>query len=219
MPSRRPIVLLTGFGPFPGVPVNASADLAAELASRGARAFPGYRIVAAELPTEWERAPATAALLYEGLRPAVALHFGVSRRARGFEIETRGRNVTCQSADATGILPSAARLAPEGPEVVASAIPVARIMVRLRRLGLPVSISRDAGRYLCNAVLFHGLVHRSATGEAPITGFIHIPEGLAGMRPGRPRPARGTRMAWPDAVTGGLEILGTCLGRPPLLRR
>ena len=46
-------MLLTAFGPFPGVPVNATMRLVPELAERAALAFPDARFVTEMLATEW----------------------------------------------------------------------------------------------------------------------------------------------------------------------
>ena len=85
-------VLVTGFGPFPEVPFNASATLVAALAETMRIAEPRARLFTAMLPTDWRQAPAEAMALIDRLRPDVVLHFGVSGRAEGFEIETRAVN-------------------------------------------------------------------------------------------------------------------------------
>ena len=58
----RPIVLLTGFGPFPGVPENATAVLVPRLAKAARELFPTYDFVAEILPTEWTAAPQKAGI-------------------------------------------------------------------------------------------------------------------------------------------------------------
>ncbi len=58
MPKRaelRSTVLLTGFGPFPGVPSNTSADLVKKVVRLARRTLPEFHFAAAVLPTEWTR--------------------------------------------------------------------------------------------------------------------------------------------------------------------
>ena len=213
MPTR-PQILLTGFGPFPGVAANATSVLVPRIAAAAAQAFPGAGVECHILPTEWETGLARISELYDRLRPGVALHFGVAGRATGFEIETRGRNHCAQSKDAAGCLPPLACLTPEGPEYLAATLPAAHIVERLRRRGIPAMISRDAGGYLCNALLYRTL-EIARTGPAPArSGFIHLPASLVNER----NPARGPhpscRLDWADVIAGGLEIIATCLGRP-----
>ncbi|HXF53453.1 MAG TPA: pyroglutamyl-peptidase I [Hyphomicrobiaceae bacterium] len=205
MGERHPTLLITGFGPFPGYPSNASGLLAHAVADRAARCLPGCRVRAATLPTEWIAGPMRLAQLDAELRPALAIHFGISRRARGFVIECRARNIAARAADAIGALPPGGRIVPDGPETLSSTLPAGRILARLRRLGVPAALSQDAGSYLCNAILYHSLA--AAREDASRRGFVHVPPGIAnGM-------AR-CQLDWNSAVIGGLEIVRTCLGGP-----
>lgn len=191
-------VLLTGFGPFPGMPENASAALVRALSARARVAFKNYRFHAAILPTEWHAAPERVSALISKLRPALALHFGVAKDAEGFRIETRGLNQCRMTADAAGRLPPAPVLIADAPEYYGTALPLDGIVGRLRELQLPVSTSDDAGGYLCNSVLYHTL-----HGSAPVAfkaGFVHIPSSLA-----------ASGLSFEDAVTGSLEMIRIAL--------
>lgn len=210
----RPVFLLTGFGPFPGAPRNASSLLTAELARVAARYLPGYAVYAETIPTEWQAGPARVAELLDELEPAVVLHFGVSHRARGFVVETRARNACEDIVDACGAAPEAPCLHPDGPSEMASTLPTGLIVERLRRMGLPVQLSRDAGGYLCNAVLYRSLSEarpREAAGFGPRRGFVHIPDRLAGSRYGS-RRASASLLDWEAAVEGGIAIMSVCAG-------
>jgi len=203
MRDHHPTLLITGFGPFPGYPQNASGLLAQAVADRAARCLPGCRVRVAILPTEWIAGPQQLAQLDAEFRPAIAVHFGISRRARGFVIECRARNIAARMADAVGALPPGGCIAPNGPETLSSTLPAARILVRLRRLGVPAALSQDAGSYLCNAILYHSLA--AARKDASRRGFIHVPPGLLnGMA--------HCQLDWDGALAGGLEIVRACLG-------
>src|SRR5262245_29794846 len=153
----RTTVLITGFGPFPGVPVNATMRLVPELVRTGAHLHPDVRILSEILATEWAAAPQRLEPLLAEARPDLVLHFGVSSRARGFEIEARARNACTQSPDAAGALPAGAAVQEGGAEHLATSLPVQHIVTRLRLRGIPAFVSRDAGGYLCNATLYHSL--------------------------------------------------------------
>src|SRR3990172_12967156 len=58
MPSPRPTILLTGFGPFPGIAKNASALLAAKLGRLAASRFRAHRGGGKVLPPEGGGGPA-----------------------------------------------------------------------------------------------------------------------------------------------------------------
>lgn len=211
--QHRPAILLTGFGPFPGVPVNATAELVPQIAASAARAFADVHIVPEILPTDWRLAPERLQALLAVLRPHLALHFGVSGRARGFEVEQRARNLCSLTPDAAGAAPVSGGVLEGAPEELRATIPVQTIVGRLRRRGIPAFVSRDAGLYLCNATLFNSLIlARDTPGRR--TGFIHVPTNLALARGVGPGLAGGSRLTWEQAVAGGLEILAACLGRP-----
>ncbi|MGE0701379.1 MAG: pyroglutamyl-peptidase I [Hyphomicrobiaceae bacterium] len=213
MPQDRPAVLITGFGPFPTVAANATSVLVPRIAEACRRAVPGVAFSAFILPTEWQASLALLDELTVRLRPVVSLHFGVSGRATGFEIETRGRNVCSQSEDAAGKLPDAACVSPGGPEFLPATLPAAHIVERLRRRGLPAQVSRDAGGYLCNALLYRSLEIARAFGAPARSGFVHLPASLVNERRPALEPRSGMALSWDDVVEGSVEIAAAALGR------
>lgn len=204
----RANVLLTGFGPFPGVPKNASTELVARLAAVARPHFPDHRFEVRILDTAWETTPAAIADCYTGATPVAALHFGVSDRARGFVIETLARNTCRSTPDCNGAIPSASCLDESAPGVLAVTISAEGLAARLRKLGLPVALSDDAGGYLCNAALFHSLTCAGRAGAATRIGFIHIPTRIG-------QPASGAPLDWESALEGGLEIIRAALDAGP----
>jgi pyroglutamyl-peptidase len=170
----RPTVLLTGFGPFPGVRRNASAVLVKRLATCAQKALPHYRFAAAVLPTEWVAAPHLLSELYTRHDPVLALHFGVAPNMRGFRIEKEARNFCRPSPDAAGCLPVLDRVSADGAPTLASTIAAETIARHLDVHGYEAKLSDDAGGYLCNAVLYRSLVEAKARGGRCRTGFIHV---------------------------------------------
>lgn len=222
--TGRPLILLTGFGPFPTVAANATSLLVPRISQAAERAFSGADFACHILPTEWGAGLSSVAHLYLRLEPEIALHFGVSSRANGFEIETRGRNRCSQSIDAAGLPPPARELTLRGPEYLPATLPAAHIAERLRRRGLPAMVSRDAGGYLCNALLYRTQEVARGMARPPRSGFIHLPSSLVNERNPWRGPLNGCRLGWDDVIGGGIEIIAACLGRaapptPPLPRR
>src|SRR5208337_2174559 len=95
-------VLVTGFGPFPGISHNASASLV--LALENSPAAPGLEVTTAIIPVIWASARAATRQAVAGFQPHAVLHFGVSRRASGFEIETRALNMSGPKEDHAGVV-------------------------------------------------------------------------------------------------------------------
>lgn len=204
--NTRPVVLLTGFGPFPGVKRNASADVVQELARLCVERLRDVSVTAAILPVEWTAGPQAVAELLAIHRPAVALHFGVSARASGFVIEQHAYNEALATLDESGRMADASQLVPGDRPRRTATVPVRAAVGALRRAGFPARLSNDPGRYLCNAVLFHSLRHSARAASRVRTGFIHIPATLDPAASGT-----ATVLGWNDAVGGGLTLLETCL--------
>jgi pyroglutamyl-peptidase len=194
-------VLLTGFTPFPGVPVNLTATLVPQIAAHARRRFAQGRFVARVLPTEWAAAPLVLDELVARHQPDVVVHFGVDGSAEGFEIETQGINVCAARADAAGALPASVAVIEGAAERLAASLPVARILARLAARGIPARASDDAGRYLCNFVLYRSLHHAAGVRERQMrAGFVHLPPAFS--------PLGLTSEA---ALEGALEIVAACL--------
>jgi len=171
LPGRLPRLLLTGFGPFPGAPRNPTAEVVTQLAEPGRGRRLGVEIVPHVFATTWAALDDLAALI-AATRPDLVLHLGLKRRARAIAVETVARNrVLMAAVDATGVAPGSTQLDPDGPARCAATLPTRRMAARIAALGLPVEISADAGRYLCNALLWRSL--RLAPGRP--TGFLHLP--------------------------------------------
>jgi pyroglutamyl-peptidase len=216
--SRRPTILLTGFGPFPGVDSNATGELIPKLAEAARARFPEHEVIGEVLPVEWSRGPQALEGLLSGACAVLALHFGVSPEAKGFQIELVARNLRGARPDASGELPSCETVIATGPAMLASTVPAERIVARLTRGGFPCCTSNDAGSYLCNALMYHSLTAARTLPTPFLSGFIHVPANLQATS--CVETERGTECAltWTAAVAGSLEIIAACLeGEEPVV--
>ena len=209
MTNPKRTVLLTGFGPFPGVETNASGELVRRLARAARKRHPGLSVHSAVLPVEWQAAPRRLEHLIARHKPDIALHFGVSHRARGFVIETLAANDAIGTPDAAGEAAIGPELDPGGPRSRRVTLPAARIAKRLVKAGHPATLSNDAGRYLCNALLYHALTYAGGHGVPKLVGFIHLPETIADAG----APSVKHPLTWTMALDGALDILMECLAQ------
>jgi pyroglutamyl-peptidase len=198
--TPRTAVLITGFGPFPGVPDNLSGPFALSVAAAARRRFPHLAITADILDTVWTTAPERVSHRVNQLKPRVILHFGVSRAAYGVVIETRGHRACDTRRDALGHLPPLGLLPEAGHSILDADFPIDAADDALTAQGIDVSFSNDAGRYLCNAVLYQAIFAAQTLPHRCMAGFIHLP--VAFGPPG---------LTQPQALTAGLTILETCL--------
>ncbi len=88
-PSRH--ALITGFGPFPGVPRNPSGLLATRIARDPRWRRLGWRIKGRAFPTDYARVAAEIADLAEK-PPRFVLMLGVAARSKALRVEMVARN-------------------------------------------------------------------------------------------------------------------------------
>lgn len=172
---RPPRVLVTGFGPFPGAPVNPTEGLINALAHQRL-SLPGDGPLALDvLPVDYAAVPERLSALGRDFSPDVAIHFGLSERARGFTLERLARNeIRAEKPDIRGDRGEGGRIR-DGAGDLDSTLPLAEIEQDLVAKDLPVYWSDDAGGYLCNYLFFLSQ-GRFCAGFAPsMAGFVHVP--------------------------------------------
>jgi pyroglutamyl-peptidase len=199
-------VLLTGFGPFPGAPINPTGPLVEVLAHhrhpgvgeviRRAHVFAtAYRTVDDELP---------ALLARE--RPDVLLMFGLAQRSRHLRIETRARNcLTRMVPDVSGHTPRSAKIADGAPDALPLGAPAHRLVMAARATGVPAVMSRDAGSYLCNYLCWRACEAAAQSGGPRLFAFVHVPrvQRTTGLRGRLARPP----FLFADLVRAGEAIV------------
>lgn len=204
--SSRPRILITGFSTFPGAPFNPTERLVGALSAAPASLGGLGEIHTEVLAVEYESVPQRIDALGSAFSPEVAIHFGLSEKARGFTLERRARNaIAPDRVDNTGAQPEATMIVPDGGDVD-SRLPLQDIHDALVARRLPVSWSDDAGGYLCN-YLFYLSCGRLRPAFAPeMAGFIHVPL----LRPPGENRA-GEALTFDDLVAGALVIIDVCV--------
>lgn len=179
--SLAPRILVSGFGPFPGVPENPAGRIVRLLRDRAWRPD-GADLDWALLPTTWDGAVATLSEAIEAARPDAVLAVGVATGAEGFRVETLAHNrIAAERTDAAGAVHPAGPIDANGPPFVSSTAPTAAMVGAIGDAGLAAALSNDAGDYLCNFV-FYRLLTEIAAGRP--AGFLHIPpsgHGVSGL--------------------------------------
>jgi pyroglutamyl-peptidase len=171
----RTRILLTGFGPFPGIVDNPSARLVETLAGTRGFARRDCELHTQVLPTEWGAVGTLVPHLLNSLQPHVTIHFGVSRQARSLRIERSAHNNILPRVDAAGVLPARRRIQLDGPARLESTVAVPRLAATLRENGVPAHSSAQSGSYLCNFLYYHSLSWAMSRDTATNVLFVHIP--------------------------------------------
>lgn len=167
-------VWVTGFGPFPGAPVNPTQRLVERLGTQAPDSIGAAALSCEVLPSEFARALATVGERHRSLAPDIAVHFGLHQGAGGFRLERQAANVVGgDRPDAAGVIPAHRHVDRDGPPALHSRWP-AGVGKALRDAGFAVEPSEDAGTYVCNAVYYRSL---RCAGSRPDAwcGFVHVP--------------------------------------------
>lgn len=159
-------LLVTGFEPFGKFRVNPSWEAIKDL---DGLVVSGWTVRVRCLPVSYRRAgPAVKRALKETRASrAIAFGLGADRRIALERIALNADHTAVPDND--GARPRDRRIAPRGPMIFESTLPLDRIERRMRMARLPVKRSFHAGTYLCNHV-FYLLRHLGVPG-----GFIHVP--------------------------------------------
>jgi pyroglutamyl-peptidase len=176
-------VLLTGFEPFGGDPINPSAEIARQLHGT---AIARHQVIGAVLPCVFGRASAELQRLVKRCRPAVAICLGLASGRAAITPERIAINVAdARIPDNAGGQPVDRPVVRGGPAAYWSTLPVKGIVAALRERGIPAEVSQSAGTFVCNHV-FYGLMHYLFRTRSSVRGgLIHVP-GLTNQAAGQP---------------------------------
>ena len=183
--TARLRILVTGFGPFPGAPENPTGALVRALARKPRPAKDGVTIKAHVFPTRYRAVDRALPRLLKTYKPHAVIMFGLATRARGIRVETLARNRISPHPDAGGLTPGPCAIDTASPRSLAVRAPTAALLRALMQAGLPARLSRNAGDYLCNYMLWHGTC-AAAQGQGPkLAAFIHVPPLSVRVTPDR----------------------------------
>ncbi|XP_036097945.1 pyroglutamyl-peptidase 1 isoform X3 [Molossus molossus] len=150
MEQPRKAVVVTGFGPFGEHTVNASWIAVQELEKLGLGDSVDLHVY--EIP--------------------LVVHVGVSGMATTVTLEKCGHNKGYKGLDNCRFCPGSQCCVEDGPESIDSIIDMDAVCKRVTTLGLDVSvtISQDAGRYLCDFTYYTSLYQSHGR-----SAFVHVP--------------------------------------------
>jgi pyroglutamyl-peptidase len=167
-------LLITAFGPFPGMPNNPSARLVAAFARehRNRLARLGIELVTAELPVVFATVGSALQETFDTVDPDAIIHVGVAGRRAKLSVETRALNrIGTLRSDAARLCATTPLVMHGGIAQLSARWPAARLVAAMNRSGAVTRLSIDAGDYVCNQTLYLTL----ARVRVP-AGFLHIPK-------------------------------------------
>lgn len=166
----RQIILLSGFEPFGGYTANSSWEAIRNL---DGREIDDYLIKTVLLPVEYQRSAEKLAREIQHDQPAIVIAFGMAD-ADFVRLESTAKNYQGMEKDNAGIVPESRKISANGPGEYSGTLPLAKIAEILKSNQIKVSISDDAGDYLCNYIYYQLMAQKAELG-VKCCGFVHLP--------------------------------------------
>ncbi|XP_063146759.1 pyroglutamyl-peptidase 1 isoform X2 [Candoia aspera] len=125
-----------------------------------------------EIPVEYQAVQRLIPALWKKHSPQLVVHVGLSGMATTVTLEKCGHNVGYRGLDNCHFCPGSECCIEGGPECIHSVIDMDAVCKRVSALGLDVtvSISEDAGRYLCDFTYYTSLYQSHGR-----SAFVHVP--------------------------------------------
>ncbi|KAK4315683.1 hypothetical protein Pmani_000469 [Petrolisthes manimaculis] len=171
--ENRPIIYVTGFGPFDSHPVNASQIAVEKLVKQNLESDLGVKLVTEIVKVEYEYVKKTVPQRWKELKPKLVVHVGVSGMAETLTLEQLAHNHEYTRSDNCGCLPNQGSCCPDGDPVLKSGIRMDLISSKLNKmihLKLSCAKSTDPGRFLCDFIYYLSLNE-----DRIRAAFIHVP--------------------------------------------
>lgn len=165
-------ILITGFEPFGGHTTNSSWEAVKHL---NGKYFDNLVVLVVHLPVVWDEANEQLIELIKRYEPIAVIGFGQSSSGP-VRLESIAHNARGNILDNEGMTPRSLQIYEDAPVSLETSLQLDRIRDRLHEAGVPVKISHDAGRYLCNDIFYTIMYHQYLfNNEDILGGFIHLP--------------------------------------------
>lgn len=165
-------VLVTGFDPFGGEPINPAWEAVKAMKDTIA----GTEIVKMQIPTVVGKSIEKIHQKMKELQPDLVISVGQAGGRFGVTPERVAINVTdARIPDNEGNQPIDEPIFPDGPAAYFSNLPVKAMVQAIKDAGYPSVLSNSAGTYICNHVMYGILYYIEKEFPNVRGGFIHVP--------------------------------------------
>lgn len=205
-------ILVTGFNPFGGEPVNPALEAVKLL---DGKVITGYEVITKEIPTVFGKAIASLKEAIEEIHPDMVICVGQAGGRSTITPERVAINMDdARIPDNEKNQPIDDEIVPGGPAAYFTKLPVKAMVQKMNENGIPASVSNTAGTFVCNHI-FYGLMNYLESSARDIRGgFIHIPfipEQIV-RNPGHPSMSlemivRGLELSIEAAVSNETDIV------------
>ena len=165
-------ILITGFDPFGGEPVNPALEAVKLMKDEIA----GAKIIKLEIPTVFRKSVEKIHEMMKAEQPDVVLSIGQAGGRFGVPPERVAINVDdARIKDNEGNQPVDTPIFTDGEAAYFSNLPVKAMVEAIKNKGLPSTLSNSAGTFVCNHVMYGVLYYIHKEFPNVRGGFIHVP--------------------------------------------
>ena len=165
-------VLVTGFDPFGGEPVNPALMSVMQLPDE----ILGVQIIKKEIPTVFDKSIEVLYLTLKEEQPDMVICVGQAGGRPNITVERVAINQDdARIPDNEGAQPIDRTIFAEGPAAYFATLPIKAMVQNMKAAGIPAAVSNTAGTFVCNHIMY-GALHFAATQQPSLkAGFVHIP--------------------------------------------
>lgn len=170
----KPIVLVTGFGPFTSHPVNASWEAVKLMNKEEIERKHNIELVQVEIPVTYENVDEFVPALWDTHTPKLVIHVGVSGIAECITLESVAHRKGYKRLDYFDKCPADHICVADGSVRIKTKLNVEGICKDFNNVaedGISAVTSCDAGRYLCEYIYYTSL-----SNDSDRTLFVHVPD-------------------------------------------
>ncbi len=164
------VILLTGFEPFGGLPINVSWEAVRQL---DGRLFNGKRVVAVRLPVTWREAGHRIQEAIAGYHPELVIDVG--QGVHYLELDAYARNIVEYIPDNLGAKPRSMLISDIGQMAFKTPLDLQAISNALTVAGFSHITSPNSGTFLCNFVSYHAFAYLAQVDPDVPVLFVHVP--------------------------------------------
>ena len=165
-------VLITGFDPFGGEPINPAWEAVKRLPDN----IDGVEIVKLQIPTVFKK---SAKKLFENIdtvKPDVVICVGQAGGRYEFCVERVAINLDDgRIPDNEGYQPVDVKVFEDGENAYFSSLPIKAMVAEIRKADIPASVSNSAGTFVCNHLMYGVLYTIAKKYPSMCGGFMHVP--------------------------------------------
>lgn len=165
-------LLLTGFDPFGGEPINPAWEAVKLVADK----VGDVEVVKLEVPTVFNKSINTVAKAIEEEKPDAVLCIGQAGGRYDLTPERVAININdARIPDNEGNQPLDGPIFEDGETAYFTTLPIKAMVDEIRKAGVPASVSNTAGTYVCNHLMYGVLYTLAKKYPGVRGGFMHVP--------------------------------------------